>query len=204
MLSLTSEIKTPFHGLPAGLKLAALSVATVGLFALEAPALLGLAAICVLCLYLICGTAFARKGLHQLRPLWLVLVLIFVWHAATGEWQRGAGISLRLATAVALANLVTLTTRLSEMIDVLMWFLAPMRRIGINTAPLALSIALVVRFVPVLSERARSLSLAWRARAPKSASWRIVLPLTVSAIDDAEHVAEALRARGGVAGEYSS
>ena len=42
------------------------------------------------------------------------------------------------------------------------------------------------------------LSEAWRARSPRRTGWQIVMPLAALAIDDAEHVAEALRARGGV------
>ena len=34
--------------------------------------------------------------------------------------------------------------------------------------------------------------------AARRAGWRIVAPLALMALDDAEHVAEALRARGGV------
>lgn len=202
MLALTSDIQTPFHRLRAGWKLAALSLSTVGLFALQSPLWLAGAAAVTAGFYLTGGAQFARLGLRMLRPLWLVLALILLWHVVTGDWARGAAICLRLGTAVALANLVTLTTKLSDMIDVLMWLLSPLRKLGLRTAPLALAIALVVRFVPVLGDRARSLTQAWKARSTRPPAWRIVLPLTLSALDDADHVAEALRARGGVAGDF--
>ena len=38
---------------------------------------------------------------------------------------------------------------------------------------------------------------SWRARSPRRPGWRILLPATLAALDDADHVAEALRARGG-------
>ena len=39
---------------------------------------------------------------------------------------------------------------------------------------------------------------ALRARSHKKSGWRLVVPLTLSVLNDAEHVASALRARGGV------
>jgi biotin transport system permease protein len=106
-------------------------------------------------------------------------------------------IVLRMLTAVALANFVTMTTRLSDMIAVLEWLLRPLARL-IPPARLALAIALTIRFIPVMLLRAEALALAWRARSPRPARWRILPALTLSALDDAARVAEALRARGGV------
>ncbi|MFK7793232.1 MAG: CbiQ family ECF transporter T component, partial [Devosiaceae bacterium] len=109
-------------------------------------------------------------------------------------------IVLRLLTAVGLAMLVTMTTRLSDMIDVVQWLLRPFARFGVNTRALELGIALVIRFTPTLADKGRQLGLAWRARARARSKprWRVILPFTVLAIDDAEQVAEAMRARGGV------
>ncbi|PJE28084.1 ABC transporter permease, partial [Pseudooceanicola lipolyticus] len=42
------------------------------------------------------------------------------------------------------------------------------------------------------------LAESWRARSPRRPGLRTILPLAALAIDDAEHVAEALRARGGL------
>ena len=61
-----------------------------------------------------------------------------------------------------------------------------------------LAMALVVRFVPVLAAKGQALAMAWRARSQRPPGWRIIVPFAVTAIDDAEHVAEALRARGGM------
>ena len=63
---------------------------------------------------------------------------------------------------------------------------------------MALSVALVIRFTPVLMQKGAALAEAWRARSVKRPGWRIVLPFALLAIDDAEQTAEALRARGGV------
>jgi biotin transport system permease protein len=62
-----------------------------------------------------------------------------------------------------------------------------------------LAVALVIRFIPVMQDRTEQISQSWRARSARRAGWRVLMPATLAALDDAEHVAEALRARGGSA-----
>ena len=174
MISLTSPVETRAHGWPAGAKLGALCAATLLLFGVED--LVWQIAFCagMLLLYALPGRAFLKGGLGRLRMLWPFVALILLWHVLTSDAEAGLVIVLRMVTAVGLANLVTMTTKLSDMM------------------------AVVVRFTPVLAAKGQMLSLAWRARSRRRAGWRIVMPFTVLAIDDAEHVAEALRARGGL------
>lgn len=198
MISLTSPVETRAHGWPAGVKLGALCLATLLLFRVEEP--VWQAAFCagMLLLYALPGRAFMRVGLGRLRMLWPFVAMILLWHVLTRDAVAGLVIVLRMITAVGLANLVTMTTKLSDMMAVVRWLATPLRRFGVRTRSLELAVALVVRFTPVLTAKGQMLSLAWRARSRKRAGWRIVMPFTVLAIDDAEHVAEALRARGGL------
>lgn len=198
MLALTSDIRTPYHGLRAGVKLAALCLATVGMLWLQGAGPMMLALVAVAGLYLVPGPGFARQGLRHLKPLWFFVALVIAWHVALQDMMAGIVIALRLLAAVALANLVTMTTRFDDLVDLAMWLLTPLQRLGVSTAPLGFAIVLVIRFVPVLMARAQGLMEAWRARSPRRAGWQVALPLTLLAIDDAEQVAEALRARGGL------
>ena len=59
------------------------------------------------------------------------------------------------------------------------------------------SVALVATVPEVLTDKAQMLMESWRARSRRRVGWRIILPFATLAIDDAERVAEALRARGG-------
>jgi biotin transport system permease protein len=133
----------------------------------------------------------------MLWPLWPFVLVILLWHLALRDLSGGAAIVLRLIAAVAAANLVTMTTRLSDMMAVIGRLGAPLARIGLPPQRLALAAGLVIRFVPVLGARAAAIRSAWSARSPRRAGWRLVAPLTAAALDDAAHVAEALRARGG-------
>ena len=198
MLALTSSTETPYHRWPAGLKLAMVSATVFLLYLVERPAVLALALGAVILAYLAAGRGFLAEGLRQLRPLWVFVAVVLVWHALAGDIRTGLAVSLRLAAAVGLANLVTMTTRLDDLTEIVMRLLSPLRHLGIRTAPIGFAMALVVRFTPVLFAKAATLVDAWRARSPRRPGWQILMPVTLLAIDDAEHVAEALRARGGL------
>lgn len=198
MLTLTSPFDTALHHLPAAAKLAALALVTLILVPQTNLGVIGAAALATMLLYLAQGRAFAAHGARMLRPLWPFLLVLALWHGWTGDLGRGAGIAAKLLTAVALANLVTMTTRLDDMIAVLERLARPLTRLGLNPKVIALSVALVIRFTPVLLDKTRQLMQAWRARSPRRPSWRVVLPAVLVALDDADHVAEALRARGGL------
>jgi len=198
MISLTSPVETWAHHWPAGLKLALLCVSTVALFSQTSVAFhLAAFAVCI-GLYLLPGAHFAGPGLRRLWGLWPFVAMLVVWHAVTGDLSGGLVVVLRLLTAVALANLVTMTTRLSQMIDVVRWLSTPLRVLGLNTRALELGIALVIRFTPALADKGGLLVQSWSARSPRKPNWKIIVPFTVLAIDDAEQVAEAIKARGGL------
>lgn len=198
MISLTSPVRTRAQGWPAGLKLGVLAIATTALFLLPgiAPQVAAMAA--VLALYALPGRIFLRHGLRQLRVLWPIVAIMLVWHGVTGDLPEGLRITLRLVTAVALANLVTMTTKLEDLTDLVRRVLAPLRRAGLPTTAIETGIPLAIRFTPALIGKGRALHQAWRARSQRRANWRIVLPMTLLALDDARHLELALRARGGL------
>lgn len=198
MISLTSPVRTRAHDLPAGLKLAALVFATVVLASTDNLVFHTCALLGALVLYALPGRLFFVGGLKRLRPLWPFAALVMIWHIVTGDIEAGLVISLRMVTAVGLANLVTMTTRLTDIMAVLRWIGQPVERLGLNMQAVETAIGLMIRMVPVLREKGHYLAESWRARTSRRARWNLVLPLTVLALDDAEKVSEALRARGGL------
>lgn len=196
MLTLTSPVETWAHRLPAGVKLAVVAVGTTALFLVASPSVLATAACAVSALYLSAGGRFARAGLWQLWPLWPFVLIVAFWHLWTNEIAAGVAILLRMLTAVALANFVTMTTRLSDMLAVFERLAKPLSPI-LPPRRLALAFALVIRFIPVMLERMALIGQSWRARSTRRPRWRVLVPATLAALDDADRVAEALRARGG-------
>ncbi len=184
--------------LPAGAKLLALMGATVLLYPVQSPQILAGALLAVGGLYGSLGRTAMASGLAMLKPLVMICFVIALYHVAIGAFERGLVFVLKLLAMVGIANFVTMTTRLSDMMDVILRLLRPLQRLGVNTRVIALAFTLVIRFTPVLILKARALTEAWRARSKARAGWRIIIPLVLLALDDADNVAEALRARGGV------
>lgn len=195
MLTLTSPIETWAHRLPPSSKLAALCATTLLLFSLHSTTALALCALVTAGVIASAGTAFARQSLTLLRPLLPFIAVVALWHLILRD-ASGFAIIIRMVTAVAAANFVTMTTRLSDMISLLQRLASPFSAL-IAPQALALAIALTIRFIPTMLARSHSISEAWSARSPRKPRWRILLPLTLAALDDADHVAQALRARGG-------
>ena len=198
MLSLTSPVRTPYHAIPASAKLATLCLGTMALFATDDLRILGGASLVTVAAYAVCGRQFMLSGLRMLRPIWFFVAVVLVWHIWTADLPGGAAVSLRLFASVAGANLVTATTRLDDMIDVVTRLAQPLRRTGLSVGVLGFAVGLVIRFTPVLIDTGSRLAEAWRSRSAKRPRWNIIFPLVVLALDDADQVAEALRARGGI------
>jgi biotin transport system permease protein len=187
--------RTWLHGWPAGAKLAGLAGLSLVLLPVTdwRPVTLGLVA--TLALYASLGREALRR-LSFLRPLVPLLVGIAVLQGATETWQAGATAAARLVLMVLLADLVTMTSTMQELMDALSPLLRPVRLIGVSPKKLTLAVALVVRFVPVLLASWRAREEAWRARSGRRASVRLVAPFVAETLRLAEQVAEALDARG--------
>ena len=186
------------HNLQIGYKLAALSFISVIIFFINNWLLLSVFLVGLIFLYSSVSLFALRKGILLLRPLIWVILLIWIFHLIRGEYLAGTVTCLRLLVLFALANFVTMTSKLSDMIEFFLWILHPLKLIGVKTSSIGLALGMVIRFTPVLIERAKQLLESWRARALKRTNWRIILPIFITVIDDADRVAEAIRARGGI------
>ena len=197
MLVLSIETRTWAHNVPVGLKMLVLLIASFVLFSITNIFFLIPFLFISILLYLSLGWVVCVIGLKSLRPIVWVLGIILIFHFLRTEMLQGSIIVIRIAILALLANFVTMTSRLTDTIDMVLWVLSPLKILGVRIASIGLVFALVMRFTPVLIQRASSLSMAWRARAKSTRNWRIIMPLFISVIDDAENISEALRARGG-------
>ncbi|PTV93582.1 biotin transport system permease protein [Rhodobacter aestuarii] len=199
MLSLALPKRSWAHKLPASVKFGVLAVLMVGLmqFGTLTGQLIGLALAAGLTLSL--GLTASKIALQALRPvLWIVAVIV-IWHFWQREFSQGAVFGIRVVAMVGLANFVTLTTPLPEIIALVERLAQPIRHFGLSPRLPALAVGLVLRFIPELRARYAAMTDAWRARSPRRPRTKLVAPLAFSLLDDADHLAEALRARGGIA-----
>lgn len=198
MLALTLSQQTWAHRIAVGPKLLCLCIVMVVVMQLdESTQMLWVLGVITL-LYATLGPSALRPALIGLRPLVLVAVAILGFHAVMGKFEIGIMLSLRIVSLVGLANFVTMTTRMSDLISLVEWMVNPLSRLGVNPRFLGLAMALFLRYLPVLRARSDALALSWHARSRRRVGVRIIVPLVLAALDDAEHLSDALRARGAI------
>jgi len=188
------------HRCPAGLKLAALSALSVVLFAVPTvPVAAG-----ALGLVLLLGLAAARLPVALLgRQARAVLVWLVALAAVTAVVSGAASatlVTLRLLALVLAAAVVTATSRVSELVAVVEWLCAPLRLVGVRPARIGLLVAMALRFIPLVAERADRVREAQAARGGTARGVRslvtLAVPLLVQVLQLAHTTAEALDARG--------
>jgi biotin transport system permease protein len=199
VLSLALPQRTWAHRLPAAVKFVLLAAAMVGLMRLGTVWGQALALAAVAGLTLSLGRGAARQAVLALRPLVWIVAVILLWEIWAGEIRLALLFALRVLAMVGLANFVTLTTPLPEIVALIETLAQPLARFGLSPRVPAIAVALVIRFVPVLRARHDTLAAAWAARSARKPRLKLLAPLTFSLLDDADHLADAIRARGGLA-----
>ena len=198
MLSLTYPKPTIYHKIPVSVKLLILIFATIFLFISNNIEIYFLSLIFILLLYVSCGKSFFIEGMKYLKILYVFIIIVIAWNLYSQNYYAAISTPMRLIICFLLANFFTMTSKLSDFQDFLQNIAL---KIGMNakfSAIFGLSVALFMRFLPALHLKSHSLIQSWRARSTKKPLWRIIFPLTLLAVDDAEQLALALRARGGV------
>ncbi len=186
---------SPVHAVPAGVKLLGLLAVCTGALFLHAPPVLGALLLGLVALYRVAGLR-ARDVAWVLRPSAVLLPLLFGCHALLVGWWPALGLVLRMALLLGLATLVTLTTRVSDMLEVLQRALRPLRVLGLSPARLGLMFALTVRFIPVLLAHLEEIREAQRARGLEGDARAVLVPLLVKTLRMADALTDAIDARG--------
>ena len=101
-----------------------------------------------------------------------------------------------LLLTVAIAALVTLTTRVTAMLDVCQRLLRPLRRIGVDPDRIGLVLALTIRCIPLMVDIVHAVSEARKARGAGFSIRAIAAPAVVRALRSADAMGDALIARG--------
>ncbi|MBB1030289.1 energy-coupling factor transporter transmembrane protein EcfT [Dietzia sp. SLG310A2-38A2] len=184
------------HRLPAGLKilLVCVLILAVSLSVQEAwqvvPAL-GLAAV----LYAI-GRIRPRAAWDQVRPVLPMLVAILVLQWIVADLDTALRVSGALLVAVAVAGLVALTTKVSDMLDAVTRAAQPLRHIGVSPDRVALVLVLTIRAIPLLARQLRQVTEARKARGLGMSIRALVVPTVLGALTTADQLGDALAARG--------
>lgn len=199
MISLYIQGNTWAHRLPAGLKLLLVAIGSLLLFRT------GNAWVFLACLAVLLGSyaSLGREGLAQIRLLrgmsvFFAVILLLHWYS--GSVTEGLIVVLRLMVMVLAANLVSVTTRMDDMLDAIYPIFRPLGWFGLSPRVPALGITLILRFAPHMVQIFLMLQEAYQARTGHKLSWRLITPFALQALKMSENVSDALISRGGSKG----
>lgn len=183
------------HRLPAGVKLAGMLVGVIVVVLLPQWWQLATAATVVAALF-----ALARIPLHvaaaQLRPVLLVVVAVGLLQLLLAGWMTAVMVCGAILLTVAIAALVTLTTRTGEILDTVEALLRPLGRLGIRTDRVGLVLAMTIRAIPLLVGIVTSVNEARKARGVGFSVRALAAPVIIRALRAADGMGESLLARG--------
>ena len=196
MIGLYHPGSSLLHRIPAGVKVLVFAALTLAIALTAGGAWTLPAAGCLTAvLYLLAGLGI-RPLLRQLcAARWIVLVMLVtqVIFLPVPVALTNTG---RVLIVIALAALITLTTRIPALLDATERALAPFRRFGVNPAAIGLLLALTITAMPVIGGFATAIREAQRARGAPVRLQTFVVPLLVMSLKHSDELADALTARG--------
>ncbi|MCZ4079375.1 energy-coupling factor transporter transmembrane protein EcfT [Rhodococcus sp. H36-A4] len=184
------------HRLPAGVKLLLLIISIVtATVVVRTPIQVGIVAALVAALFLLARIP-VKVALAQMRPIIWMLLIIGVFQVIITSPARAVVVCGVLLISVALAALVTLTTRVTDMLDTVTRALGPLRRFGVDPDRIGLMLALAIRCIPILATIVHEVAEARKARGLQWSMTALVTPVLVRALRTADAMGDALVARG--------
>jgi len=194
-LTLYVRRDSPVHRLSAGWKLGMLLATGLLILFTDNPLILGTGLAMALA-----GFPLARLPMteifRQARPLLFVLALFFAAHAMFTSVETGTVLTLRFAIMILSGLLLTLTTRVSDLMAVLERALRPLAPLGLNPEKTSLVFAMTIRFIPALAETWETIRAAQQARGMERNPLALLIPMTVLTLRRADQISDAIEARG--------
>ncbi len=195
MLSLYVPGDSFVHRVPAAVKLPILVVGSAVLFVVSSiPA--HAAELALVAVLFRAARLPWRDTFRQLRTVLIFMVPIFLFHVFVTDWVLGLETVLRILVLLLLAVLITLTTRPTDMIDVLEAAVRPLRHVGVNPSKVGMMLSMVIRFIPMMMREAQEILEAQKARGLDRNAVALLMPLLVKTLKMADDLSDAIEARG--------
>ena len=196
MLTLYRPGDGPWHRLPAGPKALLLLLVVLGVCLLPSSwwGAGVTAAVCVAC-YAVPGAGMRELFRQLVVVRWMIVVIAAGQLVFAGPEDAVANVA-RVTAAVVISGLLTTTTPLSELLDVLERALRPLALLRIDPDRAALTVAVTVSTLPVLARIEREVREAQRARGGGRSLRLFAMPFLVVALKHADALGDALTARG--------
>lgn len=182
------------HRLGPGYKLAALFLFSILLFCINRLDITVAAVLATVLLYKLAGFP-VKRAWQQIRPLWWLFIILFVFQLFVSQWENSLVVVLRLAALLLFAGLVTLTTPASRMMETLESGFRILKPFGVQPAKISLALSLTLRFIPVLGQIAHDVREAQKARRLENSFVAMIIPVTIRTLKMTDDVATAIEAR---------
>jgi biotin transport system permease protein len=196
LTSLHVEGMSLLHRIPVKPKLAGLMVFGLLLYVVDQPLVLTAALVLTGLVYLSTGVGL-REGLRRLRPVLFTIAFLAAVNLLLLTPLEALVTTLRLVAILFLAAAVTASTAIADFMEAVTDLARPLERLGLmKAADLGLAFGLVLRFVPEIAQRYEALKEAHAARGIPIKLSRMLGPLIISTLKDADRIAEAIDARG--------
>jgi biotin transport system permease protein len=196
LTSLHVEGKSLLHRIPVKPKLFGLMVFGLALYFISQPLALSAVLLLTGALYLSTGVGLT-EGLRRLKPVLFTIAFLAVVNVFVLSPLEALVTTLRLVAILFIAAAVTASTRIADFMAAVTDLARPLERLGLlKAADLGLALGLVLRFVPEIAGRYESLKEAHAARGIPIKLSRLLGPLIISTLKDADRIAEAIDARG--------
>ncbi|OFT49885.1 cobalt ABC transporter permease [Corynebacterium sp. HMSC06D04] len=138
----------------------------------------------------------ARVAWNQLYPPLYLLVAL----AALQWWQQDLETAVTtffsIYAAIVAAVLLTLTTKVSEMMESFEKALAPLGKLGLPVENISLAMSLTIRLLPLMLGTVQEVMDARKARGAGTSLLAFGTPVVIRSIRRARAMGEALQARG--------
>jgi biotin transport system permease protein len=201
MLSLYRPGDGVLHRMPAGPKLVLLLVLVLAVSLL--PSHGWAAAVAAGVVVLVYACAGLRDGMLGMRELarqtlalrWLIVVTLALQLVFLGP-EAAVANTTRVTAAVLLAGLLSLTTRVTDLLDAVERGLRPLDRLRFDAERAAVLLTVTITTVPVLARLAGDVREAQRARGVRPGVRFFAVPFLILSLKHADQLGEALSARG--------
>jgi len=194
MISLYISKQTWLHRLPAAAKLLSLVSVSFLVVSIQDWSVLLTGFALLIIVYLSLG-APGRNRLLGLKALLPIVLGLGVFQGLVMDWDSALLSVTRLLFMIMFADLVTVTTPMQETLRVVAPLLRPLRIFGLDHRRVALAVALVIRFIPLLISQWQTQREAFMARSRRRPGFGLLVPFLSQALRRTDQIAESITSR---------
>ena len=158
---------TPVHRCDARVKIAVLLAFSIAVFLVRSWWGMGVLAVAAVVAIAVARLPFAQVN-RMLAPVYVLAAFTVAFNVLANPTVDGALAGLffgvRMVVLVAGSFAVCLTTGSSSLLGAFRWYIGPLRRLHVPVDDIALTLALSVRFIPVIEQELATVRAAQKSR----------------------------------------